>query len=150
MLAPVSRFPPRLVLIVSLVAAVVVAWAPRPAPAQSPPRLAPGEATAVVPATTAAMGPTVEMAGQRLAEGRATEAWDLLSPLEGRLAGDPEFDYLLALAALGSGRPAAALAPLRRVLALEPRFDGARLELARALAASGDAGGARREYEAIA
>jgi len=94
-----------------------------------------------------AADPAVTQAGQWLAEGRAGEAWQLLAPLEAAHPGDTEFDYLLALAALQSGRAPAALAPLRRILALEPRFDGARLELARALAASGDAAGARQQFE---
>lgn len=144
----VSRCQPRPLLILSLAAVVVGAWAPHPSPAG--PRSPSARAAPVAAAAPAGTDSPVELAGQRLAEGRAGDAWDLLSPLETRLRGDPEFDYLLALAALESGRPAAALAPLRRVLELEPRFDGARLELARALAASGDAAGARREYEAIA
>lgn len=146
MLAPVFQCRPRLVLILSLATAVAGALMPRQSPAQARPAHAEATTLEAAPAVTAS---TLELAGQRLAEGRAADAWDLLAPLEARLRGDPEFDYLLALAALESGRPAAALAPLRRVLDLEPRFDGARLELARALAESGNAAGARREYEAI-
>ena len=147
MLASVSRRLPLHALILSLAVACVGTVAPRPCPAQSAPRPTGGETAA---ADSAELAATVELASQRLAQGRAADAWQLLSRLEGRLGGDPEFDYLLALSALESGRAAAALAPLRRVLALEPRFDGARLELARALAASGDPAGARREYEEIA
>lgn len=91
----------------------------------------------------------VGRAAELLAAGRAAEGYALLASLEVHRSGDPEFDYLLALTALESGRPAQALAPLRRVLATEPRFDGARMELARALAALGDAAGARREYQWI-
>jgi hypothetical protein len=152
MLAPVSRCPPRFALILSLATVVAGATVSHALPAK-PPRPPAGVAAAAAPVATAtptAAAAPLELASQRLAEGRAGEAWDLLSPLETRYGGDPEFDYLLALAALDSGRPAAALAPLRRVLDLEPRFDGARLELARALVASGDVAGARREYEAIA
>jgi hypothetical protein len=148
MLAPVSRRLPPLTLILSLAVAGMGVLAPREAASQAPPRPAAG-GTAPPAAAAVVAPPPVEVASQRLAEGRASEAWDLLSPLETRLQGDPEFDYLLALAAIESGRPAAALAPLRRVLALEPRFDGARLELARALAASGDVAGARREYAGV-
>ncbi len=148
MLASVSRCPPHVALILSLAATCVGAIAPRQLPAQSLPRPADGQGAQSTAAPVVEASP-VELASQRLAEGRPFDAWDLLSPLEPRLRGDPEFDYLLALTALESGRPAAALAPLRRVLALEPRFDGARLELARALAASGDVGAARREYEQI-
>lgn len=102
------------------------------------------EAAATAPPASA----TVQ-AGRWLAAGRAEEAWSLLAPLEPTRQGDSEFDYLLALAALDSSRPASALAPLRRILGLEPRFDGARLDLARALAATGDAAGARLEYGTV-
>lgn len=99
------------------------------------------------PVEAAAVDAAIERASALLADGRAADAYALLAPLEPQRAGDAEFDYLLALAALDGGRAAAALAPLRRILAVEPRFDGARLELARALRAVGDLEGAQREYQ---
>ncbi|MCU0758694.1 MAG: hypothetical protein MUF07_05795 [Steroidobacteraceae bacterium] len=125
-----------------------VGWASDPALAASGAatiEAAPAQVSAAVPASD-----PVAAASESLAAGRAAEAYARLAPLEAARAGDPEFDYLLALAALQSGRAAAAVVPLRRVLALEPRFDAARLELARALQASGDARTARREYEWVA
>ena len=158
MLAHVLRGLIQLTLILSLESAfsaspVASSRAPMgvPTPSQWVSRLvAPAADRAPQAAETAdSSAAPVTRAGTLLAEGRAAEAWALLSPLEATRRGDAEFDYLLALAAFESGRAASALAPLRRVLALEPRFDGARLDLARALSATGDAAGARREYQWI-
>ncbi|MDX1507701.1 MAG: tetratricopeptide repeat protein [Woeseiaceae bacterium] len=65
-------------------------------------------------------------------------AWRLLSPRESELAGNPYFDYLLGIAALDSGRRSEAIFSLQRALAVEPRFSGARMELARAYFESGN------------
>ena len=40
-----------------------------------------------------------------IAEGKAEEAFQLLEPFEAEFAGELQFDYLLARAALESGRP---------------------------------------------
>ena len=88
-------------------------------------------------------------AERRLAEGRAGSAYELLRPEVVRRAGDTRFDYLFALAALDSGRAAEALDPLRRILATEPRFDAARLELARALAAAGETEASIEQYRLL-
>lgn len=155
MLAPVPRRPlhilvPLLVLVLTAPAGSAVARATSAAAepcgaVESPEQHAAAAAASAVVPDGEALGRAAEL----LAAGRAVEAHALLASLEARRSGDPEFDYLLALTALESGRPAQALAPLRRVLATEPRFDGARMELARALAALGDAAGARREYQWI-
>jgi hypothetical protein len=84
-----------------------------------------------------------------LAEGRAPQSYALLAPFLADGAGDTRYDYALALAALGSQQPAAAVAPLRRVLTIEPRLEGARLDLARALRDSGEANAARAEYARV-
>jgi hypothetical protein len=144
MLAPVPRCLPPLARVLSLVGLSLTGlWCTFAVAAGVTSPTAPAGERPDLPASPTAL------AAQWLSEGRAAQAWELLAPLEAARQGDTEFDYLLALAALSSGRAAAAVAPLRRVLALEPRFDGARLELARALAASGDPAGARSEYEAI-
>ncbi len=67
-----------------------------------------------------------------LGAGRPGRAYDLLSPEEARLAGNPLYDYLLGVAALDSGRYSEAIFSLQRSLAVEPAFSGARMELARA------------------
>ena len=70
-------------------------------------------------------------------------AWRLLSPREPDLAGNPYFDYLLGVAALDSGRRSEAVFSLQRALAVEPRFSGARMELARAYFEAGNQDQAR-------
>ncbi|MGH8722626.1 MAG: surface lipoprotein assembly modifier, partial [Burkholderiales bacterium] len=50
----------------------------------------------------------------------AVGAYKLLLPLEPQRAGDPEYDYLLGIAALDAGDPERAVFALERVLALQP------------------------------
>lgn len=63
---------------------------------------------------------------------RAGEALRLLEPYEGERAGEPRFDYLLALATLDAGDAAKATLVFERLLLLNPDFHGARIDLARA------------------
>jgi tetratricopeptide (TPR) repeat protein len=93
-------------------------------------------------------------AGDSLAQARAlmdagkpADAYVLLAAQEAESAGDEDFDYLLGIAALDSGRPAEAVFSLERVLAVDPGFLGARMELARARFDSGDAPGARAQFQ---
>jgi tetratricopeptide (TPR) repeat protein len=104
-----------------------------------------------VASESSAARPTAELdaAEALLAAGRSREALARLQGLIPAWAGDARFDYLLALAAMDAGEPSVAVEALRRVLVVEPRFDGARLDLARALAASGDVAAARAEYERV-
>jgi hypothetical protein len=81
--------------------------------------------------------------------GRADEAWQRLAPLEWQYAGQPDFDYLLALAALESGRPNRATFILERVITVNPRHVAARLAMARALFALRDYERAEREFNFI-
>lgn len=76
-------------------------------------------------------------------------AWRLLSPREPDLAGNPYFDYLLGIAALDSGRRSEAIFSLQRALAVEPRFSGARMELARAYFESGNNDQARPLFSTL-
>jgi tetratricopeptide (TPR) repeat protein len=73
-----------------------------------------------------------------LADGRSKQAYDLLQPHEVEYAGHVLYDYLLGIAALDSGRPSEAIFSLRRAIAVEPEFSGARMELARAYYESGN------------
>ena len=82
-------------------------------------------------------------------EGRAEEAWQLLSPYEAQYAGRLEFDFQLAVAALESGRENLATFILERILARNPDHVAARLELARALYALRDYERAEREFDAV-
>jgi outer membrane protein len=81
--------------------------------------------------------------------GKAGEAWQLLAPLEGQYAGQPDFDYLLGIAALESARPNRATFILERVITVNPGHLAARLEMARAYVALGDFERAEREFNLI-
>ena len=81
-----------------------------------------------------------------IATGKAHEAYEILSPREADFGGTPAFDYAYGLAALDTGRPADAAFALQRVVAVEPDFDGARMDLARAYYDSGDLDSARTQF----
>jgi tetratricopeptide (TPR) repeat protein len=72
-----------------------------------------------------------------LAAGNAKQAFAELEPLQGKLSGMPEYDYLLGVAALDSGRIDEAIIAFERVLALVPNHAGAQMDLARAYYAAG-------------
>jgi len=79
----------------------------------------------------------------------AAAAYKLLLPLEPQRAGDPEYDYLLGIAALDAGEPERAVFALERVLALQPDNLQARAEIARAYFEIGERDTAKREFEAV-
>jgi tetratricopeptide (TPR) repeat protein len=81
--------------------------------------------------------------------GRYADAYQLLEPLEDRLAGDIKYDYLLARSALETGRPSKASFIYERILAVEPNYVGVRLEMGRAYLALGDYARAKLEFEAV-
>lgn len=78
-----------------------------------------------------------------LGSGQSQGAYELLRPYEVELAGNPYYDYLFGVAALDTGRNSEAIFSLRRSLAVQPLFSGARMELARAYYEAGDAAQAR-------
>jgi tetratricopeptide (TPR) repeat protein len=81
--------------------------------------------------------------------GEAEQAWALLAPLERQYAGRPDYDYLLGVAALESGRPNRATFVFERVLTVNPGHLAARLEMARAYYALRDFERAEREFNVI-
>lgn len=92
----------------------------------------------------------LETARRNLARGESRLAYEELNAEVARYAGIPQFDYLLGLAALDSGQPAAAILALERVLAMEPGHLQARAEIARAYLANGEREAARQAFEAVA
>ncbi len=88
-------------------------------------------------------------ARDRIDGGQAEDAWQALQARIADYAGEPEFDYLLGLAALDSGRPGRAVLALERVLIVRPDFLQARAELARAYFAIREHDNARREFETV-
>ena len=82
-------------------------------------------------------------------DGQAEQAYALLEPQEFERAGEPDFDYLLGLAALEAGKPGRATLALERVLLVDPNYAGARLDLGRAYYALGDFTRAKTELAAV-
>ena len=101
------------------------------------------------PCAAAQERPDLARAEALLRAGKAQAAWELLAPHEPRHAGRPEFDYLLGIAALESGRPGRATFVLERVLTVNPGHTAARLEIARGYFALGDRERAAREFRAV-
>lgn len=64
--------------------------------------------------------------------GNAQQAWELLAPLNAERAGIVEYDYLLGVVALDTGRRTEAIFAFERVLAVEPGHAEARAEIGRA------------------
>ncbi|MEQ1516094.1 MAG: tetratricopeptide repeat protein, partial [Usitatibacteraceae bacterium] len=84
-------------------------------------------------ATMAAANPTaLRQARELLAASNPKQAYMILVKLDAELAGNAEFDYLLGVAALDSGKNEEAVIAFERVLQKEPKNAGARLDLARA------------------
>lgn len=79
----------------------------------------------------------LERARSLLAAGNARQAYTELAALQDKLSGMPEFDYLLGVAALDSGRIDDAIVAFERVLALVPNHAGAQMDIARAYYAAG-------------
>ena len=79
----------------------------------------------------------LERARNLLASGNPKQAYAELLPLERTLSGQQEYDYLLGVAALDSGRNDEAIVAFERVLAVTPNHAGAQMDLARAYYAAG-------------
>ena len=90
-----------------------------------------------------------DQARRLLEQRQARQAYELLLPQESARAGDPEFDYLLGIAATDAGQPERAVFALERVLAVQPANHLARAEIARAYLALGEREAARRELETV-
>ncbi len=101
------------------------------------------------PATLLAAGPDLKAADALIKAGKAGEAYEQLLPHEFEMSGKVEYDYLLGIAALDSGKPDKATLAFERVLAVNPNFAGARLDMARAYFAMGDYTRAEQEFNTI-
>lgn len=102
-------------------------------------------AMAALLAATAAMPAAAQQQSPEMAE----QAFRALAPQEAERAGDPQYDYALAVAALDAGHYGAAIIALQRVLAVQPGNAAARAELARAYALAGDIDTARAEFATV-
>ena len=93
--------------------------------------------------------PDLARAKALILEGKGAEAWAMLEPYEFRLAGQPDYDYLLGVAAIAAGPPARATLALERVLAVNPNHAAARLDMGRAYFALGEYERARTELKDV-
>lgn len=93
--------------------------------------------------------PVLQRADTLLKAGKPAEAYLLLEPLEFTRSGDVRFDYLLGISALDSDKADKATLAFERVLAVDPDFAGARLDMARAYYQMGDLSRAKTEFEAV-
>ncbi len=100
-------------------------------------------------AQDAALGKLLREADALIKGGKPADAYNLLEPKEADYSGDISFDYLLGIAALDSGKPDRATIAFERVLAINPNFSGARLDLARAYFAMGSDDLAKSEFAIV-
>ena len=96
-----------------------------------------GLASALVSFQVMADPQVLERARGLLASGNAKQAYTELAPLQDKLSGTPEYDYLLGVSALDSGRNEEAIIAFERVLAVTANHAGAQMDLARAYYATG-------------
>jgi tetratricopeptide (TPR) repeat protein len=99
--------------------------------------------------TNNALSVLLNKANILIKSGKQAEAFDLLEPEEGEYSGEVGYDYLLGIAALDSGKPDRATIAFERVLIVNPKFAGARLDLARAYVTMGSDDLAKKEFETV-
>ncbi|MBI5107658.1 MAG: DUF560 domain-containing protein [Rhodocyclales bacterium] len=91
----------------------------------------------------------LDMVRVLLAEGRAAEAYERLATQEFERAGNVDFDYVFGLVALASGRPSLATLAFERVIAVDPGFAAAHLDIGRAYYALGDLERAEQSFALV-
>lgn len=104
---------------------------------------------ALVSGMALAQDATLQSARELMAAKNSNAAYSLLAAQEASRAGAPEFDYLLGIAALDSGRVTNAIFALERVLAVQPGNALARAELARAYLVAGELDTAQNELRQV-
>ena len=96
-----------------------------------------------------AADPDLDKADALMKQGKAADAYSLLEPFEFQQSGNIRYDYLLGIAALDSGKPDKATLAFERVLATDPNFAGARIDMGRAYFQLGDFTRAKTEFETV-
>jgi tetratricopeptide (TPR) repeat protein len=97
----------------------------------------------------AAQDATLDRARALIQANQGPAAYQLLEPLEQQRAGNPEYDYLLGVAAIDAAQYTRAVFALERVLAVQPNHAQARAEIARAYFLMGENKAARQEFESV-
>ncbi len=91
----------------------------------------------------------LQQAEALIAQHKATEAVQLLEPLEDERAGDPAYDYVLGAAYLDANQPTLAVFAFERCLAAEPKNGPCRVQIARTHLVMGETANARTELDII-
>ena len=147
--------PSVLLLAIALAGTGAVAQAQPGRPAQAVPSVPaqPGpadDASAATGPSLLALRELLQQARTHLQRGDPQAAYALLEPHTADYSNAEDFNYLLGIAALDSGRPSQAVLALERVLAHAPDHTLARAEIARAFLALRETEAAKREFEAVA
>lgn len=100
-------------------------------------------------ASGASTASVVETLDRLVAENRYAEAYALAQENLDELEGEPEFDFLLGLAALETGDPGTAVFAFERLAFLYPDQQRIKLELARALYQSGNYTASRQLFNEV-
>lgn len=103
----------------------------------------------IAPAADMSLADLLREAESLIKAGQPAAAYELLEPREGDFSGEIAYDYMLGIVALDSGKPDRATIAFDRVLAVNPNFPGARLDLARAYFAMGSDEMAKKEFETV-
>jgi outer membrane protein len=93
--------------------------------------------------------PIMAAARDKLRQGQPQAAYEILMEHEFDGSGNVEFDYLLGVAAIDAGKPDKATLALERVLAVNPNYAGARIDMGRAYMLLGNTSQAREEFDAV-
>jgi len=101
-------------------------------------------------ASAAADPAVLEKARRLLVENNPKQAYMELIGLQDKLAGTIEYDYLLGVASLDSGKLDDAIIAFERVLAVNPNHAGAQMDLARAYFAAGSFDLAEAAFRSLA
>ena len=88
-------------------------------------------------------------AREKLAQAQPLAAYEALMEYEFDGSGNVEFDYLLGVTAIEAGKPDKATLALERVLAVNPNYAGARIDMGRAFMLLGNTLQAREEFDAV-
>ncbi len=106
-------------------------------------------AIAVVAATPVFADDVLQRAEALINLQRASQAYDILAPLEDDRAGQPQYDYLLGLSLLEMGEAHNAIFAFERCLSVEPKNGPCRVQMARSHLALGETPNARAELATI-
>ena len=95
------------------------------------------------------LAPIMAAAREKLQQGQPQAAYEALMEYEFDGSGNVEFDYLLGVTAIEAGKPDKATLALERVLAVNPNYSGARIDMGRAFMLLGNMLQAREEFDAV-